>query len=126
MSNASFYIKKWVMEDDPTGDSKVAISARIPHSLNAKLEQLASEFGINKTEALIAAIDVGVDEVLTEWQNSQLPKEPKPPMTMAEFALRNPSKHGQDLEMTYDAYLEHAQEEYELKLSAYEAMKENQ
>lgn len=126
MTNATRYITKWLAEDEPAEDTKIAISARIPRDMNAKLERLAAEFGINKTEALIASIDVGVDAVLAEWESSQRGvKRPEPPMSKGKFALLNPTQHGFQLEQAYDAYLDVVQDEYDLKMQAYDAMMEN-
>lgn len=59
------YIAEWAHGEDSNPEKK-QISARIDAEVAAKIEQLASIFGVNKSSIIEGALDVGTEHLLND------------------------------------------------------------
>lgn len=63
------YIQEWVHGEE-TNPQKQQVSARIDIDIVHRIEELAAQFGINKTSVIEGALDVGTRILLEEAQQA--------------------------------------------------------
>lgn len=101
MSETSHYVLRWI--SDAPHSSRVPISAKIPVPIDTRLSQLAEIVGTSKTDVIIAALDIGEARLRKDFNS----KTGRLPATIEEFSSQNPHLTNEELQDTYEAYLEH-------------------